>query len=226
MLNIDCMEYMRGLPDKAFELAIVDPPYGIGLGFSDAHEQKRGGGKKGGHLQKEWNNSVPDIRYFKELIRVSEKHIIWGANYYRDSLSLFGQGVIVHDKKPTPFIASTYSHADIAFTNCQNRITIFSHQWSGNVQNGRMNTQGINNYDRGLEKRIHPTQKPVALYKWLLHNYAKPGDRILDTHGGSGSSAIAAHDMGFDMVWMELDADYYAAACKRFKQHIMQQKMF
>jgi site-specific DNA-methyltransferase (adenine-specific) len=224
--NEDCMDMMKRYPDNYFELAIVDPPYGIGLGFSDSHEQKRGGGKKGGHKQKDWNNEYPSIDYFKEVLRVSKKHIIWGANYYTEAIQMFGQGVIVHYKKPTPFIASTYSHADIAFTNCQNRITCFEHQWSGNVQNGRINFKGVNDYNIGLEQRIHPTQKPIALYKWLLSNYAKQGDNILDTHGGSMSIAIACHDLGFDLTLSELDKDYFEAGKKRLDNHRAQFSLF
>lgn len=224
--NEDNMELMSRYPDKHFDLAIVDPPYGIGLGFSDAHEQARGGGKKGGHKQKDWNNNSPKVEYFKELLRVSKKHIIWGTNYYGECQPLFGQGRIIHSKLPTPFIQSTYSHADIAATNCQNRITMFSYQWSGNVQNGRMNTKNEENYLTGIEKRIHPTQKPVKLYEWLLINYAKAGDKILDTHLGSGSIAIACYEYGFNLTACELDAEYYNKAVERIKNHMTQIKLF
>ena len=223
--NIDCIEFMAQFPDNYFELAIVDPPYGIGLGFADKHEQKRGGGKKGGHEQKDWNKQPPSDKYFDELLRVSKKHIIWGSNYYGYNQGKFGQGIIVHNKKVTPFIASTYSHADIAATNCQNRITMFDFQWSGNVQNGKMNTQNINNYEAGLENRIHPTQKPVALYRWLLKNYAKQGDKILDTHLGSGSSRIAADMENFEFWACELDAEYFEKSCKRFNEYKKQLKL-
>jgi site-specific DNA-methyltransferase (adenine-specific) len=225
LTNEDNMELMARYPDKYFDLAIVDPPYGIGLGFSDSHEQKRGGGKKGGHSQKDWNKKSPNDLYFDELLRVSKKHIIWGCNYYGHNQGKFGQGRIIHNKKVTTFIASTYSHADIAATNCQNRITMFDFQWSGNVQNGKMNTKNDNNYDSGLEKRIHPTQKPIALYKWLLTKYAKEGDKILDTHLGSGSIAIACHDLGFDLTGCELDSDYFNAMMKRLQDHKKQLKL-
>lgn len=225
LTNEDNMELMSRYPNGYFDIAIVDPPYGIGLGFADSHEQKRGGGKKGGHKQKNWNNNTPTNEYFDELLRVSKKHIIWGTNYYGINQSKFGCGRIIHNKKVTPFIASTYSHADIAATNCQNRITVFDFQWSGNVQNGCMNTKNLNDYDRGIEKRIHPTQKPVSLYKWLLINYAKEGDKILDTHLGSGSIAIACHDLGFDLTACELDTDYFNAAIKRIEEHKQQLKL-
>jgi len=225
VFNMDCLEAMRNYPDKYFELAIVDPPYGIGLGFSDKHEQKRGGGKKGGHEQKDWNKQPPSDEYFDELLRVSKKHIIWGSNYYGHNQGKFGQGIIVHNKKVTPFIASTYSHADIAATNCQNRITMFDFQWSGNVQNGRMNTKNTTDYNLGIEHRIHPTQKPVALYRWLLQNYARQGDKILDTHLGSGSSRIAAHMEGYDFTGYELDTDYFNQSNKRFNDYLLQLKL-
>ena len=222
----DCMEAMAKMPDKAYDLAIVDPPYGIGLGFSDAHKQARGGEKGKGHKQKNWNNSTPPEEYFRELLRVSKNYIVWGCNYYTHSIHLLGVGRIIHNKLPTPFIASTYSHADIAATNCQNRITMFTMQWSGNVQNGKMNTLNENKPYDGLEKRIHPTQKPVNLYRWLLHNYAKEGDKILDTHGGSMSIAIACHDMNFDLDLWELDPEYYEKGVERFNQHKAQLRMF
>lgn len=221
--NIDCMEYMRTLPDKAFELAIVDPPYGIGLGFSMPKKVKNGT-MTAGHKPKEWNDGVPGKDYFDEIHRVSANQIIWGAQYYWEFIK--ARGVIVHDKMVTPFIASTYSQADIASCSMQKRVTVFRHQWSGNVQNGTMNTKNIESIPDGMEHRIHPTQKPVALYKWLLKNYAKPNDRILDTHLGSGSIAIACHDMGFDLVGCELDKDYYEAACKRLKNHQAQGAIF
>ena len=126
----------------------------------------------------------------------------------------------------TPFLASTYSHADIAATNCQNRITIFNFQWSGNVQNGKMNIKNINDYNNGLENRIHPTQKPIALYNWLLQKYAKKGDKILDTHLGSGSIAIACHDYDFELTACELDLEYYNAALLRITNHTKQQRLF
>jgi len=225
-LNLgDCVEAMREMPDNAYELAIVDPPYGIGLGFSDAHKQARGGEKGKGHKQKDWNKSTPSAEYFSELLRVSKRHIIWGCNYYLNAMSTFGVGRIVHNKLPTPFIASTYSHADIAATNCQNRITMFTMQWSGNVQNGKMNTRNENSPFEGLEKRIHPTQKPVNLYRWLLENYAKEGDKILDTHLGSGSIAIACHDGGFALDAWEIDAEYHKLATERFNTHIKQLRL-
>ena len=222
LLNMDCMDYLRECPDKSFDLAIVDPPYGIGLGFSAEHSFK--GTKTKGHEQKTWNNQIPSSEYFEQLYRVSKNQIIWGCNYFGSNIKDVGR--IVFNKKPTPFISSSYSHADLASCSMQKRITLFEFQWSGNVQGGVMNTNGRECPDRGLEKRIHPTQKPVKLYQWLLDNYAEKGQRILDTHLGSGSSAIAAHYFGCDFVGIELDKDYYDAACKRFDQMTRQEVLF
>jgi site-specific DNA-methyltransferase (adenine-specific) len=201
LLNMDCMDYMAGLPDKAFELAVVDPPYGLGDRLSDG----AGKLKNRPHIQlyknNKFDNATPNADYFKELTRVSKNQIIWGGNYFDLPPT---RCVICWDKKqPMP----TFSKWEMAWTSFDKVAEI----WNGSSM------------DIG---RIHPTQKPVALYEWLLTNYAKPGDRILDTHLGSGSSAIAAHKLGFDFVGMELDTDYYAAAVKRFEQHKAQANLF
>jgi len=235
LYNQDCVEAMKEMSDNQFDLAIVDPPYGIGLSFSKGKRIKTKGklstGEQKnyvikGHKQKDWNKVPPTIDYFNEVLRVSKKHIIWGCNYYGEAQKLFGQGRIIHNKLVTPFLKSTYSHADIAATNCQNRITMFDFQWSGNVQAGTMNTKMINDYGRGLEKRIHPTQKPVKLYEWLLMNYAKEGDKILDTHLGSGSIAIACHNLKYNLAGYEIDKEYYEKAKLRLNQHTEQLQIF
>ena len=223
--NEDNIKLMSRYEDNYFDLAIVDPPYGIGLGFSKSKKVKNGTTTKG-HKQKKWNNFSPNKKYFDEVLRVSRKHIIWGCNYYSTNLHLFGFGRIIHNKMVTPFLKSTYSHADIAATNCQNRITMFNFQWSGNVQGGKMNIKMENDYGIGIEKRIHPTQKPVKLYEWLLMNYAKEGNKILDTHLGSGSIAIACHNLKYDLTACELDTEYYDSAIKRIEQHKQQIRMF
>lgn len=200
LLNMDCMEYMAGLPDKAFELAIVDPPYGIGRG------ETFGGKNWKEYKKKDWDSSAPSGEYFTELKRVSVNQIIWGANYYPFHLDA-SMGWIFWDKGQD----LTMSDGELAFSSFDRALR-------------RVVINRCHNGEQG--GLLHPTQKPVKLYRWLLHNYAKPGDRILDTHLGSGSSAIAAHQMGFDFVGTELDKDYYDAACKRFKEQTMQQKMF
>ena len=190
------MKYMAGLPDKAFDLAIVDPPYGIG-------RSKTFGGKNWKeYTKKDWDNEIPSKEYFNELFRVSKNQIVWGANYFTEFLPS-SMGWIFWDKGQD----LTMSDGELAFTSFDKALRRKTINRCMIGENG------------GL---LHPTQKPVALYKWLLHNYAKPGDRILDTHLGSGSSAIAAHYGGFDFVGCELDKDYYDAACKRFKEQTAQ----
>ena len=220
LLHIDCMEYMAGLPDKAFELAIVDPPYGIGegnkknktrssyTGFGDKKTWVKAKDYGGG----EFDFSIPDAKYFEQLERVSKNRIIWGANYMVEFLDA-SMGWIVWDKDNG---GSDQSDCELAYSTFQKGLRKYKYRWQGLLQQDMKNK----------EDRIHPTQKPVALYKWLLHNYAKPGDKILDTHLGSGSSAIAAHQMGFDFVGCELDKDYYEAACKRFKEQTAQLAIF
>jgi len=206
LLHIDCMEYMATLPDKAFELAIVDPPYGIGVNVSMG--RRKGMLHSGYHKFAGEDKSAPDTSYFEELNRVSYSQVIWGANHFIDNL-------------PRPANASCWviwdkMHSeDVSFAQFEMAWTSFGgvcRKFSSNVQSDR--------------NRIHPTQKPVKLYEWLLTNYAKPGDRILDTHLGSGSSAIAAHYGGFEFVGCELDEDYYKAAVQRFESATAQLAMF
>ncbi len=194
---------MATLPDKAFELAIVDPPYGIG---KDGQVKTTGGnGGRKAYEFKGWDKQSPKEEYFKELFRVSENQIIWGANYYPQFLKP-SMGWVFWDKGQR----INQSDGELAFTSFKRALRVVE----------------INRVELLMDGTIHPTQKPVKLYRWLLHNYAKPGDRILDTHLGSGSSAIAAHDMGFDLVGCELDKDYYDSAVKRYNYHIIQQKLF
>jgi site-specific DNA-methyltransferase (adenine-specific) len=203
------MEYMAGLPDKAFELAIVDPPYGIGAGKMGLG---KGGGvaKSGNYEKKDWDKSAPKLEYFLELKRVSKNQIIWGANHF---LGWVGSGWVVWDKLNGD---TDYADCELAYSSFDRPVRKFSFKWMGMLQQDMKNK----------EDRIHPTQKPVALYKWLLHNYAKPGDKILDTHGGSRSLAIACHQMGFNHVSCEIDLDYHNDSVKRFKEQTMQQDLF
>jgi len=211
MLNCDCMEYMAGLPDKAFDLAIVDPPYGIGEdGSKNASRGKLAVAKDYKPFSGN-DKEAPPPEYFKELFRVSKNQIIWGGNYMSSFLPS-RMGWIFWDKHMT----GDFSAGELAFTSFDRALEKFDFAWNGMLQGNMKNK----------EFRIHPTQKPVALYKWLLSRYAKPGDRILDTHGGSGSICIACHDLGFDLTWMELDADYYKDACKRYKDHVAQAVLF
>lgn len=198
MLHADCMDYMAGLDENAFDLAIVDPPYGIGNWVQQT------GNKRGDAVT--WNDHTPSDEYFILLMNASKEQIIWGANYY-NSFNDMG-GAIVWDKdNPNP----KFSKCEIASYSRLKRVDYVKIPYYGFV---------------GEKKTFHPCAKPVALYKWLLKNYAKPGDKILDTHGGSGSICIACHDLGFDLVWMEKDKDYYDAAVKRYKQHAAQLQIF
>ena len=206
---IDCMEYMATLPDKAFELAIVDPPYGgnDAIGMKDNDDFKSQAAKRTNY--KQFSNTEPPKEYWAELFRVSKHQIVWGCNFYTN-VNLNG-GRVVWDKKGTAF-----GRAEEAYCSKTKSVNIFEYTWNGMLQEN-MTTKEI---------RIHPTQKPVELYKWLLTHYSKDGDRILDTHLGSGSSRIAAYDLGFDFVGCEIDPDYFKAQEERFAAHIAQQSLF
>mgnify|MGYP001488320839 CR=1 FL=1 len=192
--NIDCMEYMRGLPDKAYPLAIVDPPYGIGIASNPVRQK---------HERKRWDVAIPSQAYFDELRRVSVDQIVWGGNYFPLPPT---QCFLIWDKVQ-PF--------DFSLAMCELAWTSFK-------QPAKMHRLSIAS-ERG---KIHPTQKPVALYRWLLQNYAKPGQRILDTHGGSMSIAIACDIEGYDLTLCELDKDYFEAGKKRLEQHQAQPRLF
>lgn len=218
--NEDCMIGMARYPDKHFDLAIVDPPY-----FSGPEKREFYGSKISkigvNRLYKKsvaWD--VPGFDYFAELSRVSKKYIVWGCNYYD---TVFHTGRIVWDKVND---SSDYSDCELAATNIFDHVRIFRFMWNGMLQGSIGNGSVMEGNKSKNEKRIHPTQKPVQLYRWQLKNYAEPGMKILDTHLGSGSSRIAAHDMGFDFTGFEIDKDYFEASEKRFQQHIAQLTMF
>lgn len=202
LLNTDCMTYMATLPDKAFDLAIVDPPYGIGVN----HNMGRRAGEKASPFKPcKWDSSPPEKGYFDELWRISRNQIIWGANHFMDLICRGSSCWIVWDKLFSEDVS--FASAELAFTSFESvtkKISLSSRRSNG----------------------IHPTQKPVALYTWLLENYAKPGQRILDTHLGSGSSAIAAHYFGVEFVGCEIDKEYYDAAVNRVNEQTRQLKLF
>ena len=215
LLHVDCMEYMAALPDKAFDLAIVDPPYGINADKAQnaAAEQrlKADGKSKAGrgwkqYKQTEWDAGIPNEEYFFHLRRTSKNQIVWGANYMIQHLTP-SMGWIVWNKCQREF---SLADCELAWSSFDKAARIFDYSRGQALQDGR----------------IHPTQKPVKLYEWLLTNYAKPGQRILDTHLGSGSSAIACNNLGYEMVGCELDADYYKAACARVEQATKQERLF
>lgn len=191
LLNIDCMEYMATCKDNQFDLSIVDPPYGISINANMGLKK----GQKKRHDKVTWDYEIPDKKYFDELFRISKNQIIWGGNYFPLGPS---SHVIWWDKQMPE--GMSFSDGELAWTSFEKANKSFKKY---NVTNDK----------------IHPTQKPVALYKWLLHNYAKEGDKILDTHLGSGSIAIACYDYGFDLTGCEIDKDYFEAAKKRFERH-------
>jgi len=195
--NVDCMEYLATLEDNAFELAIVDPPYGIGCDGSQATTGKHGGRKA--HAWKGWDKERPCAEYWEHLHRVSKNLIVWGANYFTPHLTP-SMGWVFWDKGQRGL---SMSDGELAYTSFNRRLQAIT----------------INRVELLKDGTIHPTQKPVKLYEWLLMNYANEGDKILDTHLGSGSIAIACHNLGFDLVGCELDTDYFEAAKKRLQQH-------
>ena len=205
---------MERYPDKYFDLAIVDPPYGVGASeknSSDKKQSKNSATNSKYYGNQKWDDNVPVKEYFEELIRVSKSQIIWGVNYYPYDFLVGGR--IYWDKRVT---MPTYSTGELAYCSLINSIKSVALTWHGMLQEDMKNK----------EDRIHPTQKPVALYKWLLKNYAKPNDKIFDSHVGSGSIRIACHDMGFDFEGCEIDRDYWEAQEERYNQHAQQQDLF
>jgi site-specific DNA-methyltransferase (adenine-specific) len=202
--NMDCLEAMREFPDKFFELALVDPPYGLDRMSKGTAENNRTGFAHG-----IWNDTKPTQEYFDELFRVSKHAIIWGANNFTlPSTEYF----IIWDKFQT---VDNFASAEFAWTNCAIPARVFRYAAHQMMQ------------DRKKEGgKIHPTQKPIALYTWLLQNYAHHGDKILDTHVGSASSLIACHRMGFEFWGFELDESYYKSASERLEKEKAQQTLF
>ncbi len=198
--NEDNMELMARYPDNYFDLAIVDPPYGINAG-----EMTMGSGKHKFKKGKDWDNSIPNDEYFKELFRVSKNQIIWGGNYF--PLPLNNNWVIWDKLNPN----LSFSEAELAWCSINKNVRVFKRYSAMEDEDG---------------KKQHPTQKPILLYKYCLDKYAKQGDKILDTHLGSGSIAIACHDYGFDLTACELDKEYFDKAMQRINNHTAQQKLF
>jgi site-specific DNA-methyltransferase (adenine-specific) len=211
--NEDCMEGMARYPDKYFDLAIVDPPYGIGENGQRNVTGDRPTAKwknpKSQHYKTFDDSQIPNEDYFKELFRVSKNQIVFGGNYFTEYLPP-SKGWIVWDKQAD--IKEHLSMCELAWSSFDRKCNKYEYLWAGFKKKHHI-------------ERIHPTQKPVALYKWLLHNYAKKGDKILDTHLGSGSSRIAAYEMGYDFTAFELDTEYFEAQEKRYKAHIVQLKL-
>lgn len=220
--NMDCLEAMRKMPDNAFDLAVVDPPYGIGvmsMNYTTSGAVRTRGGcaakRRDYRKQKEWDTK-PTQEYFDELLRVSKSQIIWGGNYFSDMLPP-SKGFICWDKRVNDKMTNDYSDCEYAWISKGLGVArMFRYCWNGMIQGDMKNK----------EQRFHPTQKPVSLYRWIYQRYAKSGDKILDTHLGSGSSRIAAYDEGLDFVGYEIDKEYFDKQEERFQRHIEQIDLF
>ena len=202
--NMDCMEYMKQFPDKFFDLAVVDPPYGIGEDGAKNHSRGKLA-KAQQYTPKNWDKSAPDISYFTELQRVSKNQIIWGANHFISRIPYDSSCWIVWDKVNGK---NDFADCELAWTSFHKAVRKFVFQWAGMLQ-GNM---------KDKEVRIHPTQKPRALYAWIFENFSRGGQKILDTHLGSGSSRIAAYHAGLDFWGCELDKEYFDKANERFEK--------
>lgn len=211
LLNTDCMSYMATQPDNAFDLAIVDPPYGIREDGHRENNRSKLAVSKDYHKAL-WDQDRPTEEYFKELQRISKNQIIWGANHLCDILNMQSPCWLVWDKNNS----GNFADCELAYGSFETAVRKFKFTWNGMLQNNM----------KDKETRIHPTQKPVALYRWLLENYSEKGQKILDTHGGSFSSAIAAHYFGVEMVICEIDEDYFKAGKERFERETKQIAMF
>ena len=198
--NIDCMEYMKNIPDKYFDLAVVDPPYGISINHNMG---RRKGDKPSEYKKVTWDSKPPEKEYFDELFRVSKNQIVWGANYFQ----MPPTKCFIVWRKPQISEYVSFSMVEYAWASFDQTAK----EWIG------MSAEA---------DRIHPTQKPVALYQWIFGRYAKEGDKIFDTHLGSGSSRIAAYNAGLDFVGCEIDKDYFDAQEKRFAEHTRQISLF
>ena len=202
---MDNMELMREFPDKHFDLAVVDPPYGIRVGDNKQGMGRRKGDARATYKMGDWDHEAPSVEYFAELRRVSKHQIVWGANHFIERLPINSACWIVWDKMFSNEVS--FAAVELAWTSFDGTAKKFQcHPLQDN--------------------RIHPTQKAVALYRWIFANYAKPGMRVLDTHLGSGSIAIAAHYAGVHLTACEIDPDYFAAACDRIRRETMQEDMF
>ncbi len=209
--NEDCLIAMRQMKDNQFDLAIVDPPYGIGAdekNSTDKKQSKKSASKSKNYGNQKWDNTTPNEDFFTELKRVSSRQIVWGANFF----DLKGGMLYWHKSVTMP----TYSQGELAWLSWLKKVDFVSIAWHGMIQHDMKNK----------ETRIHPTQKPVRLYEWLLDNYAKEGDKILDTHLGSGSIAVACHNRGFDLTGFEIDKEYFDNAKERLRVHQSQLTMF
>jgi len=212
--NEDNMELMARYEDNYFDLAIVDPPYGIGESSNDNKSRSKLGKSKD-YGSKKWDDNAPNKEYFTELKRVSKNVIIWGANHFVENIPNANSScwIVWNKENGENRFCQIVNYAYCSFKSAVRKIDL---RWHGMLQHDMKNK----------EVRIHPTQKPVKLYEWILDKYAQEGDKILDTHLGSGSIAIACHNRGFELTACELDKEYYDKAMKRLKEHTAQQRLF
>ena len=217
--NVDCLPFMKQCEDKQFDWAIVDPPYGINFDGNTTVKGKAGKastfGNKQHHEKKGWDTCRPTPEYFAELIRTSKNQIVWGGNYFADLLPP-KKGWIFWDKKITNANNMNFSDGELAWTSSDGILRRFTYDWIGFGY--------LNNPQK--ERKIHPTQKPVQLYEWILDTYVKEGSKIIDTHLGSGSIAEACWNRKYDLVGLEIDKDYYTKANKRLEAHKKQLTFF
>lgn len=213
LYKMDCMEGMKEFPDKYFDLAIVDPPYGIGESGEKNHTRSRLATSKNYKEFFGQDKEPPPPQYFDELFRVSKNQVIFGANHFINLIPIDSPCWIVWDKENGE---SDFADCELAWTSFPSAVRKFKYRWHGMLQGNMKNK----------EVRIHPTQKPIALYRWILQNYAKPGDKIIDTHVGSASSLIACYEMGFTYIGFEIDKDYYNAAFERLEDFKAQMRLF
>lgn len=219
--NMDCMEALRKMPDKCFDLAVTDPPYFSGPEKRGYYGKTGGGigGRRDYDISPAWD--IPGREYFCELFRVSKRWIVWGCNYFDFR---FPPGRIVWDKCNG---TSSFSDCEIAATNCHDSVRLFRFMWNGMFQGKSIAEGHVQQGDKSKnERRIHPTQKPVALYEWIFNRYAQHGDKILDTHLGSGSSRIAAYNAGFDFTGFEIDKGCFDKQEERFLNYTNQTTLF
>lgn len=209
--NEDCLTAMKAMPDNFYDLAIVDPPYGIGEDGEKNHSRSNAT-KATKYTPKNWDAEAPKKEYFDELMRVSKNQIIWGANHFIERINKNSSCWIVWDKDNS----GDFADCELAWTSFDTAVRKFKYRWNGMLQQDMKNK----------EHRIHPTQKPVALYKFLLDKYANKEMKILDTHIGSGSIGVACWDLGIDLVGYEIDKEYYDNARKRIEQHTLQTQLF
>ena len=209
--NCDNMDFMKEVEDKKYAISLVDPPYGIGASKGTWGSSNKG--KITNYGKKNWDNKAPEKNYFNELFRISKNQIIWGANHFVERINKNSSCWLVWYKDNGD---SDFADCELAYTSFNSAVRYFKWRWAGMLQQDMKNK----------EERCHPNQKPIALYRWILQNYAKKGDKILDTHGGSMTLARACYEEGFDLDIMELDKEYFDTAVQKFKEHVSQYKLF